>query len=501
MEICVLVIISLLLRWSTSQGSYSGQGKPPMFGDYEAQRHWMEVTVNLPVKDWYRNTTENDLLYWGLDYPPLTAYHSQICGFIAQYVNPEWVRLNTSRGHESYQHKLFMRYSVFLADILVFLPACLLYYISQDEVEDKSMIYGLMCLLLYPGLILIDYGHFQYNGISLGLMIMAVASLGLKQQILGAIFFTLALNYKHMELYHALPFFMYLFGVNIHTNSMKGVFQIGKIGVAVILTFMLCWLPFLSDIDSFRNVLIRLFPFNRGLYEDKVANLWCSLSLVIKLKNIMSQQALVVLSFLSTLVGLVPSAFHLLYKPTLTNFKYSLVSCHVNSSLVFFLFSFQVHEKSILIPALSVCLLADKHPYIALWFLSISTFSMLPLLIKDGLLIQCCGLSVVFLILAYYSSQQQFSHYTSRLQNWMKFMFFSSIFGAVILTVCSEVVQPPPRLPDIFPVLISAYSCGHFLFFLFLFHYCQFFNNVPNYVEKHRKVSQHKKFSKEKKVK
>eukprot|EP00954_Amorphochlora_amoebiformis_P007705 598177-Amorphochlora_amoeboformis.AAC.2 len=80
---------------------HSGMGKPPMFGDYEAQRHWMEVTVNLPVqvlylpekegmgeekgreeeegsdaKDWYRNTTENDLQYWGLDYPPLTAYVS-----------------------------------------------------------------------------------------------------------------------------------------------------------------------------------------------------------------------------------------------------------------------------------------------------------------------------------------------------------------------------------------------------------------------------------------
>ena len=29
-----------------------GKGKPPMFGDYEAQRHWMEVTYNLPVDEW-----------------------------------------------------------------------------------------------------------------------------------------------------------------------------------------------------------------------------------------------------------------------------------------------------------------------------------------------------------------------------------------------------------------------------------------------------------------
>jgi len=24
-----------------------------MFGDYEAQRHWQEITVNLPVEQWW----------------------------------------------------------------------------------------------------------------------------------------------------------------------------------------------------------------------------------------------------------------------------------------------------------------------------------------------------------------------------------------------------------------------------------------------------------------
>lgn len=30
-----------------------GAGKPPMFGDYEAQRHWQEVTYNTPVQEWF----------------------------------------------------------------------------------------------------------------------------------------------------------------------------------------------------------------------------------------------------------------------------------------------------------------------------------------------------------------------------------------------------------------------------------------------------------------
>ena len=58
-----------------------------MFGDYEAQRHWMEITGNLPVDAWFRNSSDNDLLYWGLDYPPLTAYHSLVNGKVAEMFN------------------------------------------------------------------------------------------------------------------------------------------------------------------------------------------------------------------------------------------------------------------------------------------------------------------------------------------------------------------------------------------------------------------------------
>ena len=43
-----------------------------MFGDFEAQRHWMEISLHLPLKEWYYY----DLQWWGLDYPPCTAYLS-----------------------------------------------------------------------------------------------------------------------------------------------------------------------------------------------------------------------------------------------------------------------------------------------------------------------------------------------------------------------------------------------------------------------------------------
>lgn len=71
----ILMIVGLF-RWSVGLWGHSGYQQPPMHGDFEAQRHWMEITTHLPVSKWYFY----DLKYWGLDYPPLTAYHSWLCG-------------------------------------------------------------------------------------------------------------------------------------------------------------------------------------------------------------------------------------------------------------------------------------------------------------------------------------------------------------------------------------------------------------------------------------
>lgn len=214
----ILISAGVCLRSTVSLHSYSGQSKAPLFGDYEAQRHWQEVTVNLPVKDWYENTTDNDLLYWGLDYPPLTAYHSFIVGQVAKQVNESYVELHKSKGISTADHKNFMRITVLIADILIYIPAlliaCSVVYekilrMNVQKSEGFHFVFQAVAVL-YPGQILIDNGHFQYNNISLGLTVAAASCLLLNRRILGSVFFVLALNYKQMELYHAMPFFCYL---------------------------------------------------------------------------------------------------------------------------------------------------------------------------------------------------------------------------------------------------------------------------------------------------
>lgn len=66
-----------------------------MFGDYEAQRHWMEITIHTPIGDWYRNTTTNDLLYWGLDYPPLSYLLKNIKSFVLIFLIYEMLLFHT----------------------------------------------------------------------------------------------------------------------------------------------------------------------------------------------------------------------------------------------------------------------------------------------------------------------------------------------------------------------------------------------------------------------
>lgn len=211
-----VVILAMLcfgvgIRGIVSLSTYSGAGTPPMYGDYEAQRHWQEITYNLPTNLWYLNGSNNDLLYWGLDYPPLTAYHSYALGLVARYINSSYVELFKSRGYESQDHKSFMRLTVLISDILIYVPSIALVMISLRKYMSNDYLFtSILLLLLYPGQILVDNGHFQYNNMSLGLFLLSVVCIIQNRHNWASVLFSLALNYKQMELYHAFPIFVYL---------------------------------------------------------------------------------------------------------------------------------------------------------------------------------------------------------------------------------------------------------------------------------------------------
>ncbi|GER42625.1 Dolichyl pyrophosphate Glc1Man9GlcNAc2 alpha-1,3-glucosyltransferase [Striga asiatica] len=390
-------LFALLIRLAVALHPYSGAQTPPMFGDYEAQRHWMEITVNLPAKEWYRNSTDNDLRYWGLDYPPLTAYQSYFHGLLLKYFDPASVLLLTSRGYESYLGKLLMRWTVVMSDLMIFFPAVfyfvIVYYSGKTNEEKSNMAWHAVMILLNPCLILIDHGHFQYNCISLGLAIAAVAAVLSSRDLLGSMLFCLALNHKQMSAYYAPAFFGYLLGKSLRRQN--PILEVLKLGLVVLGTFAVIWWPYLYSVDASLEVLSRLAPFDRGIYEDYVANFWCTTTVLVKWKKLFTIQSLKLLSLTATVSTFLPSMIHLVRSPTKRGFLLGLL----NSSLSFYLFSFQVHEKSILLPILPASLLALEEPFVFRWLIYHAMLSMFPLVSRDKLVLAYGALYGLFILL------------------------------------------------------------------------------------------------------
>lgn len=113
------------------------------------------------------------------------------------------------------------------------------------------------------------------------------------------------------------------------------------------------------------------------MFEDKVANVWCALNVVVKLRDLASVSTLAKVALLATLLVVLPGVIGLLWvswaagakarkgnEPDLAIRKTSSVQTIILlphalflSSMGFFLLSFQVHEKSILLPLMPLTLL------------------------------------------------------------------------------------------------------------------------------------------------
>ncbi|KAJ1939866.1 Glucosyltransferase-like protein, partial [Linderina pennispora] len=273
------LLFSLLVRWCIGLFGYSGLGMPPMFGDYEAQRHWMEITTHLAPSEWYFY----DLQYWGLDYPPLTALQSWLCGAVANFIDPSWVALLQSRGVETAESKMFMRASVIAFEFAIYVPAVVVLFLSRHQkVSWAARQTAILSVLIQPCLTLIDNGHFQYNSVMLGLLVWSVCFAMQGRYVAMAVAFSCSLLFKQMALYYAPAVFFYLLAKCFQRRH--GLTLFIKLGVAVVATFAVVLSPWITSPDQLMQILVRVFPVARGLYEDKVANIWCAVNVAVKLR-------------------------------------------------------------------------------------------------------------------------------------------------------------------------------------------------------------------------
>lgn len=378
---------AIILRAAVGLGPFSGYKSEPLHGDFEAQRHWMEITNHLPISQWYYH----DLEWWGLDYPPLTAYHSWFLGKIGSWLDSTWFDLYTSRGNESDSIKAYMRITAILSELVVYVPA-LIWFVRwwglKYKLSSSAVSVSTAAILFQPALILIDHGHFQYNSVMLGFTLIAIVNLVYDNHYLASFFFVLSLSFKQMALYYAPVIFSYLLGICVFPNL--NVFRLAAIGSVVIASFSVILAPFIAfgSTSQLQQILHRVFPFARGLWEDKVANLWCTLNTFIKLKNLFTSSQLQLASLLATSTGMLPVMIITMLKPKKQILPWAFSAC----AWAFFLFSFQVHEKSVLIPLMPATLLLASTDYdevaLTIWINNMAMFSMYPLLSRENLRLQ-----------------------------------------------------------------------------------------------------------------
>ncbi|KAG0223021.1 Glucosyltransferase-like protein [Actinomortierella wolfii] len=389
----------------------------------------MELTLHRPVREWYWYTDN----WWGLDYPPLSAYASWIVGFIGDKINPEWYAWKTSRGYESPEAKEYMRISVLVFELVVYTTSVIVFtrrwLVNKPWSRQHTL---LLLILLQPGLILIDHGHFQYNSVMLGLTVWAVDCFLADQDVLGSVFFCLALSFKQMALYYSPAVFGYLLGKCLRQGFLGCIWKLIKLGVTVVLTLGIMFAPWLQSKEDILQVAQRIFPVFRGLYEDKVANVWCALNVVVKLRELFDIQTLVRFSALS-----------------------------------FFLLSFQVHEKSILLPALPVTLLVLDEPAVAPWFVTLACFSMYPLLKREGLV------TVYFAVVGLWvwMTASLWTRQLPRTAKWLAVVAHVGLVGVHL----AELFVPTPlaRYPDLYAVLNAVLSAGGFSLYWVYFNWRQ----------------------------
>ena len=430
---------TLLLRIGIGFQPHSGQDNyhglhSAYGGDFEAQRHWMELTWHRPIGDWYWYDPD----YWKLDYPPLSAYVSWVCGWLSEVlVGPHSVALVSSRGIEDPIHKAFMRGTVLVLDLLVYIPAC--WFVVQ-RLDRQSSTWFLA--VSQPAILLIDHGHFQYNTVALGLSLWGfyfMTKPSARDKVIGSICYCCALSFKQMTLYYAPAVFCYLLGWCMEERK-RFLQRFSLLGVTVILSFVALWWPFVyygppetTAVERLVHVIRRVIPLERGAFEGKVSNLWCALSVhPFRLRQRLPEDWHPWIALVATLLLCTPACVRVLQRPCSLR---DLLRAATTTALAFFLASLQVHEKSILL-AVATSLSG--------WLGLLAAWSLWPLMVLDRLQVAYC--------LCVWMAG-------CRPESFRQWMAFCSLLG---LHLAEAIYTPPSYWPDLFPVLWSIVGCGWF---------------------------------------
>ncbi|XP_078514622.1 dolichyl pyrophosphate Glc1Man9GlcNAc2 alpha-1,3-glucosyltransferase [Lissotriton helveticus] len=465
--------------------------------DFEVHRNWLAITHSLPVSQWYYEATSE----WTLDYPPFFAWFEYALSHLAKYFDKEMLVVK-NLNYASIETVLFQRLSVIITDILFIYAVsecckCVDNKKARREVLERPA-FVLAALLLWNfGLLIVDHIHFQYNGFLFGLMLLSIARIFQKRHLEGALLFAVLLNFKHIYLYIAPAYGIYLlryfcFTANNSDGSIKwssfSLVRLISLGMIVCGVFALSLGPFVA-MGQLPQVLSRLFPFKRGLCHAYWApNFWALYNALDKTLSVIGLKLMwlhpgkipkasmtggLVQEFqhtvlpsvtpfatlLCTLISILPSLWCLWFRPRgPRGFLQCLTLCALSS----FMFGWHVHEKAILLAILPLSVLCVRSARDAGIYLILTTtghLSIFPLLFTAPELPIKILLMLLFTVFSFSSLKTLFRS-VGPLLNHLEKLY---LLGLVPLEIFCEIVYPltpwKQTLPFI-PLLLTSVYCA-----------------------------------------
>ncbi|CAH2091962.1 unnamed protein product [Euphydryas editha] len=383
--------------------------------DFEVHRNWLAVTHNLTIDKWYYDETSE----WTLDYPPFFAWLEYSLSHIAKLFDPEIVKIE-NLNYDSDMTILFQRLSVIVLDFLYIYGA----KSCSDLVSDGNLLVFIL-LVANPGLLMVDHIHFQYNGFLFGILLLSISNMITSNFIYSAFWFAVLLNFKHIFLYVAPVYVVYMLRAYCFTvSSNDGVHtpwysfsltNLIKLGLTVVSVFCLSFGPF---IDQLPQVFSRLFPFKRGLSHaywapnfwalynitDKILQKLClrlgfhvatteasmTGGLVQEYEHAVLPSITPTVTFLLTAASMIPALIKLWHLGADRGYRcLSFVRCLTLCATCAFMFGWHVHEKAILmilIPLSFLSVLGEIDGKLFVFITTIGHYSLFPLLYPKNLL-------------------------------------------------------------------------------------------------------------------
>lgn len=202
---------------------------------------------------------------------------------LARFIDPKMLDVQ-NLGYDSWQTIYFQRATVIVTEFVLIYALSL--YISSAPVGEKKQSHAAaISILLSPGLLIIDHIHFQYNGTMYGILILSIVLARHRQHglLLSGIVFMALLCLKHIYLYLAPAWFVYL--LRVYCLGPRSIFEIKwfnciKLGIGILVVIAAAFGPFaIESLDQLPQIMSRLFPFSRGLCHAYWApNIWAMYS-------------------------------------------------------------------------------------------------------------------------------------------------------------------------------------------------------------------------------